>query len=42
MAERSGNFAGITSLLDPLTRQPIPAANIANDPALSIDPAALA
>ena len=42
MAERSGNFAGIAPLFDPLTHQPISAANIATDPALSIDPAALA
>jgi hypothetical protein len=42
VAERSGNFAGVATLLDPITRQPIPGSNIGNDPALRLDPAAVA
>lgn len=41
-AERSGNFAGVAAIVDPLTHQPVPGNNIANDPALRLDPAALA
>lgn len=42
MAQRAGDFAGAAAIFDPLTRQPIPGNNIANDPALRLDPAALA
>jgi carboxypeptidase family protein len=42
MAERSGNFAGVATLFDPNTHLPIPGNNIANDPTLRLDPAALA
>ena len=42
MAERSGNFAGTASIFDPVTHQPIPGNNLANDPALRLDPAAVA
>jgi hypothetical protein len=42
MAERSGNFAGVASLLNPATHQPIPGGNIGNDPTLRLDPAAVA
>jgi Carboxypeptidase regulatory-like domain len=41
MAERAGNFAGAAALFDPLTRLPIPGNNIASDPALRLDAAAL-
>ena len=42
LAERSGNFAGVPAILDPVTHQPIPGNNIANDPTLRLDPAAQA
>ena len=42
MAERTGNFAGRAAIFDPLTHAPIPGNNIANDPALALDPAAVA
>ncbi len=42
LAERSGNFAGAATIFDPLTRQPIPGNDIANDSALRLDPAAVA
>lgn len=42
MAERSGNFAGVAAISDPITHAPIPGNNIANDPSLRLDPAALA
>src|SRR2546427_7212369 len=42
LAERSGNFAGAASIFDPLTHQPIPGNDIAGDPALHLDPAAVA
>ncbi len=41
-AERSGNFAGVATIFDPTTHQPIPGNNIADDPALPLDPAAIA
>lgn len=41
-AERSGNFAGAATIFDPVTHQPIPGNNIANDPGLHLDPAAVA
>jgi carboxypeptidase family protein len=42
MAERSGNFAGLANIFDPITHQPIAGNSVANDPAVHIDPAALA
>jgi carboxypeptidase family protein len=42
MAERSGNFAGVATIIDPITNQPVAGNNIANDPTLHLDPAALA
>ena len=42
VAERAGNFAGTAAIFDPFTHQPIPGNNIANDPALHLDPAAVA
>ena len=42
LAERSGNFAGAAAIFDPVTHQPIAGNNLANDPALHLDPAALA
>ncbi len=42
VAERSGDFAGAGTIVDPLSRQPIPGNNIANDPTLHLDPAAMA
>jgi hypothetical protein len=42
LAERAGNFAGGAIIFNPLTHQPIPGNNIANDPSLRVDPAALA
>lgn len=42
MAERAGNFAGLAPLVDPVTHQAIAGNNIANDPSLHVDPAALA
>jgi hypothetical protein len=42
LAERSGNFAGVATIFDPLTHLPIPSNNIPNDPALRLDPAAVA
>jgi hypothetical protein len=42
IAERSGNFAGVAAIFDPLTHQPIPGNNIANNPGLHLDPAAVA
>jgi hypothetical protein len=42
MAERAGNFAGVATIFDPFTHAPIPGNNIANDPALHLDPAAVA
>src|SRR6266581_829109 len=42
LAERSGNFAGAATIFDPLTSQPIPGNDIANDSALRLDPAAVA
>ncbi|PYU27487.1 MAG: hypothetical protein DMG32_06765 [Acidobacteria bacterium] len=42
LAERSGNFAGSATIFDPFTRQPIPGNDIANDPALHLDAAAVA
>lgn len=42
MAERSGNFAGTAAVFDPVTHQPIAGNNLANDPALRLDPAAVA
>src|SRR3984893_2165337 len=41
VAERTGNFAGTAAIFDPFTHQPIPGNNIANDPALHLDPAAV-
>lgn len=42
VAERAGNFAGTATIFDPFTHQPIPGNNIVNDPALHLDPAAMA
>ena len=42
LAERSGNFAGAATIFDPLTSQPIPGNDIANDSALRLDSAAVA
>ena len=42
MAERSGNFAGAATIFDPLTHAPIPGNDIAGDPTLRLDPAAVA
>lgn len=42
LAERSGNFAGVANIFDPITRQPITGDNIANDPNVRPDPAAVA
>jgi hypothetical protein len=42
MAQRSGNFAGLAPIFDPITHQPIAGNNIADDSALRLDPAALA
>jgi hypothetical protein len=42
MTERMGNFAGISTIFNPITGQPVRANNIANDSTLHLDPAALA
>jgi carboxypeptidase family protein len=42
MAERSGNFAGVAAIFDPVTHLPIPGNSLANDPTLRLDPAAVA
>src|SRR5580704_12678270 len=42
VAERAGNFAGAAAIVDPVTHQPIAGNNIANDPSLHLDPAAVA
>ena len=42
LAERSGDFAGAATIFDPLTRQPIPGNDMANDPNLHLDAAAVA
>ena len=42
LEQRAGNFAGGPTISDPVTHQPIPGNNIANDPALHVDPAAVA
>src|SRR5437588_3938171 len=42
MAERLGNFAGISTIFNPITGQPIPGNNLANDSTLHLDPAAVA
>lgn len=42
MAERSGNFSGLAPIFDPITHLPIAGNNIANDPSLQEDPAAVA
>ncbi len=39
-AERSGDFAGVATLVDPVTHLPIPGDNMSNDPNLRLDPAA--
>jgi hypothetical protein len=41
-AERAGNFAGAAAIFDPFTHRPIPGNDIANDPALHLDPTAVA
>jgi len=40
MAERAGNFAGAGTIVDPITHQQMPGNNIANDPAVHLDPSA--
>lgn len=42
LAERSGNFAGVGTIFNPITHQPVGGNNIANDPTLRLDPAAQA
>ena len=42
LAERAGNFSGAATIFDPVTHQPIPGNDIANDPALHLDPTAVA
>src|ERR1700730_17184586 len=42
IAERAGNFSGAPTIFDPLTHAPIPGNDIANDPTLRLDPAAVA
>ncbi len=42
VAERAGNFAGAAAIVDPVTHQAVAGNNIANDPSLHLDPAAMA